>query len=124
MKHLFTIVCLFLFYISGLPAQTNDQVTLCGPCLGQKQPGMIPEIFAPGFISTEKNELNSVFSIDGTEFYYTISEAGKGYSIFLGRQKNGIWTAPEELFLSDDYSDTDYCPMLSPDGKYFSFTSK
>jgi len=41
----------------------NDFTTLKGPYLGQRPPGMTPEIFAPGIISTaQKYELNSVFS--------------------------------------------------------------
>lgn len=52
-----------------------------GPYLGQKPPGMIPEIFAPGIISTAKEELNSVFSLDGREFYFTRIE-GDGDVIY------------------------------------------
>lgn len=29
---------------------------------------MTPEIFAPGVVSTEKDEINSVFSSNGAEF--------------------------------------------------------
>ncbi len=39
-----------------------DSPVLKGPYFGQKPPGMILEIFAPGFISTDKKELNSVFT--------------------------------------------------------------
>ncbi|MCK4942708.1 MAG: hypothetical protein KAS65_03980, partial [Candidatus Aminicenantes bacterium] len=35
---------------------------LKGPYLGQKLPGMVPQKFAVGFISTEQYELGSVFS--------------------------------------------------------------
>ena len=38
--------------------KTNDWPVLKGPYIGQKPPGMTPEIFAPGIISTEKRQLN------------------------------------------------------------------
>ena len=37
-----------------------------GPYLGQRPPGLTPEVFATGLISTDDEyELNSVFSLDG-----------------------------------------------------------
>ena len=66
---------------------------LAGPYLGQNTPGMTPEVFAPGLISTDDEyELNSVFSLDGDGFYYAIStttpeEKEQGhYRVVAGRQ--------------------------------------
>lgn len=47
-------------------------------CIGQLPPGITPEIFAPGFISTENREFNSVFTPDGKEFYYSNQTPGSG----------------------------------------------
>jgi hypothetical protein len=41
------------------------------PYLGQPVPGLTPERFAPGLVSTPAIELNSVFSPDQREFYFT-----------------------------------------------------
>jgi hypothetical protein len=41
------------------------------PYLGQAVPGLTPERFAPGVVSTDAIEFNSVFSPDGREFYFT-----------------------------------------------------
>jgi len=110
--------------------QQDDFPVLKGPYLGQKLPGMIPEIFAPGIISTKENyELNSVFSPKGDEFYYEIStttpeEKKKGkyfYIIMVSKHKNGIWTKPEMVPFSGKYATMDMC--FSPDGNRLYFTS-
>jgi hypothetical protein len=62
-----------------------------GAYLGQKPPGMVPEIFAPGYISTEKRELNSVFTPNGKEFYFAISIPGRGYRMYFTRQLEKGW---------------------------------
>ncbi len=103
---------------------------LKGPYLGQKPPGMTPEVFAPGIVSTEEQyELNSVFSPDGDEFYYEVSatsqdEKKKGmyfYVIMVTRQINGIWTKPEMAPFCGTSSTMDMC--FSHDGKRLYFTS-
>ena len=57
-----------LFLCSAANAQQRSN-SLTGPYLWQKLPGMTPEIFAPGIISTEKHEFLCCFSPDGNEFY-------------------------------------------------------
>lgn len=51
-------------------AQKDDSAVLKGPYLGQKSPGMTPEIFAPGIVSTKACELHGAFSPDGEEFFF------------------------------------------------------
>ncbi len=103
---------------------------LKGLYLGQKPPGTIPELFAPGIISTkDKYELNSVFSPNGDEFYYEISttrpeEKERGeyfYIILTSKMVNGVWTKPELAPFSGEYSTMDMC--FSPDGNRLYFTS-
>ena len=122
------IISFFAFW--GGFAQQTDFPVLKGPYLGQKPPGMTPEVFAPGIISTEeKYELNSVFSPQGDEFYYEIStttpeEKKKGeyfYIIMVSKQMNGVWTKPEMVPFSGKYSTMDMC--FSPDGNRLYFTS-
>lgn len=42
-----------------------------GSYFGQTPPGLKPEKFAPGIISTDEDEQNGIFSPDGKEFYFT-----------------------------------------------------
>ena len=73
-----------------------------GPYFGLEPPGMTPVVFAPGFISTEKRELNSVFSPDGTEFYFAYSFGGGNYQIMMTKQVHGQWTDPAVASYSND----------------------
>ena len=73
MKPLVTYsIVIFVFLLvssSDLTAKKKFPV-LKGPYLGQEPPGMTPEISAPGIFSTEKRELNLVFSSKGDEFFF------------------------------------------------------
>lgn len=97
---------------------------LKGPYLGQKPPGMTPEVFAPGFISTDKNELCAVFSPEGDEFYYAIHvhEPKDQYMIMFTKQVDGVWTNPQIAPFSGEYTDVDMA--FSPDGSRLYFCSK
>lgn len=87
----------------------------------QEPPEMIPEIFLPGFISTEARELNSAFTPDGKEFYYSISTPGKGYRMYYSKQTEKGWTKPQKVPFSGDYSDVDM--VITKDGKRMYFGS-
>jgi hypothetical protein len=91
---------------------------------------MIPEIFAPGIISTkEKYELNSIYSLKGDEFYYVIStttkqEKEKGiyfYILMCSKKIKGVWTKPKILPLAGKYIIVDIA--FSPDGNRLYFCS-
>ena len=113
---IFSIVIIF----SGF-SQRVDFPELKGPYLGQKPPGLIPEIFAPGIASTDKTELNSVFSPDGNEFYFTV-ERQDTLVIMCMKKENDIWKKPEVAPFSGKYNDGDM--SISHDGFRFFFCSK
>ncbi len=117
---LFLLACFILILLIGF-TQKDDFPVLKGPYLGQKPPGMTPEIFVPGFISTEKRELNSVFTPDEKEFYFSISKPGKGYTIMYTKQVKEQWIKPQVAPFSGEYSDVDMC--ISHDGKRMFFGS-
>ena len=54
-----------------------------GPYFGQEPPGMTAEIFAPGIISTDRSEINSVFAPDRDEFYFTAWSKETGTKIMV-----------------------------------------
>ncbi len=102
-------------------ADNLDFPDLYGDYLGQKPPGLVPEIFAKEIIATERTEMNSVFSPDGNEFYYAFPERGK-YTIMVMRQVDGKWTRPAIAPFSGRYSDVDMC--ISYDGYRFFYSTK
>ena len=72
MKHsiyLFSVLFMFLLVFTTC-TRKDDFSLLKGPYLGQKPPGMTPEIFAPGIISTNLDERIAAFTPDGKEFYF------------------------------------------------------
>jgi hypothetical protein len=122
MKKVSIFLCVLFSLTINPSLQEKDFSTLKGPYLGQKPPGMTPEIFAPGFISTDKRELNSVFTPDGKEFYYSIQAPGAGYKIYYTKETRNGWSNPKPVPFSSDNSDVDMC--ITHDGKRMYFGSK
>ena len=104
------------------PGKTEGFPLLKGPYLGQKPPGMTPEIFAPGIVSREGGEFNSAFSPDGNEFYFSTSDKKKKKDqIMWMRRVDGVWTAPEVAPFSGVHDDCDV--SVSRDGRRLFFIS-
>ena len=91
-----------------------DVSILKGSYLGQTPPGMIPEIFAPGIISTEAAEGCSYFSKDGSLFLFVRARSDQD-GIFIMEQKEGVWSKPRLASFSAGRYDWDF--TLAPDGK-------
>jgi WD40-like Beta Propeller Repeat len=93
-----------------------------GPYFGQEPPGMTAEIFAEGIISTDQSEINSVFSPERDEFYFTTWTRETGTKIMVTSQVNDRWTAPEVTPFSNHPSDVDLA--FSYNGKRVFFGSR
>lgn len=91
----------------------GDFSALEGPYLGQRPPGMEPELFAPGFVSTGLDELNSVFHPSGDEFYFSV-DIGPRFVLLMSRRQGSGWTDPELLPFSRLHSAVDLA--FSADG--------
>jgi len=118
------ILCAGIIFLLIIPHLTisgsvhqSDFLVLKGPYLGQKPPGLEPELFAPGIISTSGVEFCITFSRDGRECYFQ-----RGREIFVAMERNGLWTPPEIAPFSGKYPDGD--PFLSPDDQKLFFTSE
>ena len=72
------LLIVIILFINCSQQKKSDKETkldfseLSGPYLGQKPPGMMPEIFASGIISTGHEEFKIVFSPDGKELFYQL----------------------------------------------------
>jgi len=141
MKKLIYICCLLLAAGQTIHTQQTDFSKLTGPYLGQKPPGMTPEIFAPGVVSSEHQEHSSLaFSPDGREYCPFIAP-DESFLIFsrdcrrfdsegktIGgdkklmisyRNSDGTWL--EAIDMGPLFANTRF-PSVSPDGKYLFFT--
>ncbi len=117
-----TVLYLLVFAITALCSQQADFPKLTGPYLGQKLPGMKPEVFAPGIVSAEDVAEHSpaAFSPDGKELFWSGSK--QGFSIYHMRIENGFWTKPEIAPFTKGLDATN--PVFSLDGKRLFFTSQ
>ena len=114
MRRAFIILCLLIFSVVNSFSQEKDLSALKGPHLDQKPPGLMPEVFAPGIISTEATEGSSSFSNDGR--FYLFARAGSAQEgIFIMELENGVWNKPRLAPFSAGKHDWDF--MLAPDGK-------
>ena len=84
-----------------------------------------PQIFAPGVVSTEDDEVGGVFNPDQTEFYFSklsrYTTSPRVGLLCVSRRRDGRWMTPEVLPFSGRY--LDYPPRLSPDGSRMYFAS-
>jgi len=98
-----------------------------GDYMGQKPPGEMPELFAPGIVSSIWGlHSSAAFSPDGNIAMWSpmITIPGQLYStggILMSERKNGRWTAPRFAPFTGD-GDADV-PFFTPDGKRVYFMS-
>jgi Tol biopolymer transport system component len=81
---------------------------------------LLPELFAPGIITTGLHEGCAFFSPDGEEFYFH-KRAVDRVVIVCTIIENGRWTPPRVAPFSGRYSDGE--PHLSYDGQILAFSS-
>lgn len=120
MRNKITFLFLVLLIVFGTIGELNAKkgfTVLKGPYPGQKPPGMTPELFTPGILSTKEREYCITFFGDGRECYFQ-----RGREILVTEEKNDKWTQPEIAPFSGKYPNGD--PFISPDGKKLFFTSE
>jgi hypothetical protein len=115
---------ILLLIVTGLIFScTSKQETgfpvLTDPYLGQKPPGNIPEVFAPGIVSTGLYTRDIAMSPDGKELYFCISDP-TATAVFVTKLIEGRWTEP---IIAPGKGFFDFEPHISPDGKKFFFLS-
>jgi Tol biopolymer transport system component len=113
------LVILFSFCIK---TQQKNFPILKGPYLGQKPPGMTPEIFSPDIISSGCHDLDIAISPDGKEIFFTRSGLDWFATIlYLKKTENG-WQGP--MLLPFNKFDKYKYPFVSPDGKSLLFEKR
>ena len=95
------ILILLQTLLANSQINTKDFLILKGSYIGQKPPGLTPEIFAPGIVSMpETLEWSSSFSPDGKEFYFQrIIEKEDNFQVKIYETKiiDEKWTQPTEV---------------------------
>jgi Tol biopolymer transport system component len=77
-------------------------------------------------INTQFNEFEPLIAPD--ESFVIVMGGGRadargGFDLYISYNRNGAWTKPTNLGDRINSSSNEYSPMISPDGKYFFWTS-
>lgn len=77
-------------------------------------------------INTQFNEFEALISPD--ESFLILMAGGRsdskgGFDLYISYNRNGVWTKPVNLGDKINSSGNEYSPTISPDGKYFFWTS-
>lgn len=92
--------------------------------LGQKPPGIIPEIFAPNIVSIDGRFEGTVsFSSELTEMYFAADNEDNKTSIYFSKLENDTWTAIQRVGFTNGRKNEELHPFVSPDGKRIYFTA-
>lgn len=97
--------------MSSVSNAQDTTPTLEGPYLGQTPPGLIPQPFAPGIVTTKGWEYGAIFSPDMKEFYFLRNnqETDK-HELVVYENKNNQWH-------QTSVSPRQGQPIIAPDGK-------
>ncbi len=102
-------------------AKENDSPTIVSPYFGQKPPGLIPEVFAPGIVTTSGWEYYGGLTPDLKEFYFIRKgEEKDGKSkmeLVVVQNNNNKW---QKSVVSPRVG----TPFISPDGKTMYLSKK
>jgi hypothetical protein len=109
------MICFLLAFGITVEAQQIEFPKLNGPYLGQKPPGLTPELFAPGVISTCAQHGSAYFSPDGREVYFSRYLPRPSVIMYMS-EKNGRWVPPRVVCEG-------LTPGLAPDGKTVLFST-
>jgi len=118
MKILEIVLAILFLALTNVFSQQNDNQKLTGPYLGQKPPGMTPEIFAPGIISTKDDECALEINSSGNEILFIRTSK----IMLMMRNTDGTWNIPVVAPFSGKFIDDE--PFFSPDGNKILFMSR
>jgi Tol biopolymer transport system component len=127
-RTLFSIVNIFmlLFIFSGCQHPQEDTAEGKKPVqleFDREFTGPEPLLFAPGTISTHRNERDFAISPDGKEVFYSYALPDYTVSTILTlKQQNAAWTSPAVALFSGAYNDLE--PAFAPDGNKLYFISR
>ena len=132
MKNTFLVALqsLLLLFLSSCNSGKPDMLYF-----GEKPPGLTPQLFAPGIVSTEENkEFGCTFSPDGKEIYWSVwspkyppadTTYGKNSEqIYFSEFRDGAWTKPAIAeFIKEHLTCLNGGPSFDPDGNRLYFYS-
>ncbi len=119
------VLLLSIITFSSNSYAQDEFPVLEGPYLGQKPPGLIPEVFAPGIISIKgRSEFGMSFSPDLDEMYITFQEKyGVPADIYFSKLEGNQWTPFKKANFTQGKKAGEMEPNVSYDGNKIYFTA-
>lgn len=91
---------------------------------GQKPPGLIPQVFAPGIVSINGRFEGAIsFSPDLKEMYFGASNEDDETHIYFSKLQGNQWTPIKRVNFTRGKKKEELHPFVSPDGKTIYFTA-
>jgi len=101
-----------------------DFPLLEGPYFGQKPPGLIPEVFAPGIISLNGRYEHGVsFSPDLHEIYFSANKKGGLTAIYFSKLEGEKWKPVKKAKFTKGRKEEEMHPFVSSNGEKIYFTA-
>ena len=128
-KAYFILILVFALFLNACntknqKSKDSDSPTLESPYFGQKLPGLIPELFAPGIISLNERYEHSVsFSPDLDEIYFTASKKGEDASIYFSKLEGKKWTTPKKANFTKGKKVGEMHPFVNANGTMLHFAA-
>ncbi len=105
-------------------SKDNDLSVVENLYLGQKPPGLIPEVFAPGIVSIDGRFEGAIsFSPDLKEMYFGADNENEETSIYFSKLKENNWTPIKKANFTHGDKKEEMHPFVSPNGKRIYFTA-
>ena len=108
-KAIYVGILFSLVIVFNSSAQQDEFPVLKGPYLGQKSPGMTPEVFAPGIISTDDWEGCSCLLDKGNIFIFRRRIGGKPKILMMKHTFDG-WSDASPVPFIGEYDCNDFTP--------------
>ncbi len=129
-KVCFILIFVFSVFLSDCNTEkknskNSDSSTIENPYFGQKPPGLIPELFAPGIISMNgRSEMGVSFSPDLDEMYFTVQKKyGVPADIYFSKFEDQKWTPFKKANFTKGKKAGEMEPHVSYDGNKIYFTA-
>ncbi len=117
------VICTLLVLGCSMPQEQAAEIpeaafpVLTGEYLGQTPPGLEPEVFAPGIVSTGAYDRDVAMMPDGKEIYWGVALGRyKVTAIMVSKLVDGQWTKPEVAPFSADPEIGNFEPCIAPSG--------
>lgn len=117
---LFKVCLLLIIVLTGCSPEKQISIDY----FGQTPPGLKAELFAPGIVTTNRNEHSPLaFSPDGTVLLWATMDASYRGTLWEMNYENGSWSKAVTPSFADTIS-AYFCPTFSLDGNILFFSSR